>query len=68
MQDYNYLESNCMEITLELGCDKFPKAKELPKLWMDNIDSLFNFMFQVTHVKKLMNWAIKCKIDLADIN
>lgn len=46
MQDYNYLQTNCMEITLEVGCDKFPEAKELPQLWEDNIDSLFNFMFQ----------------------
>lgn len=46
MQDYNYLETNCMEITLELGCDKFPPASQLPQLWWDNIDSLFNFMFQ----------------------
>lgn len=46
MQDFNYLEYNCLEITLELGCNKFPEAKELPQLWLDNIDSLFNFMFQ----------------------
>ncbi|XP_045214241.2 carboxypeptidase E-like [Mercenaria mercenaria] len=46
MQDYNYLSTNCFEITLELGCDKFPAAKELPSLWKDNIDALFNFMFQ----------------------
>lgn len=46
MQDYNYMSTNCMEITLELGCSKFPPAYELPKLWADNLDSLFNFMFQ----------------------
>lgn len=46
MQDFNYLNTNCMEITLEVGCNKFPEAKELPQLWLDNKASLFNFMFQ----------------------
>lgn len=46
MQDYNYLSTNCMEITLELGCEKFPPALQLPTLWDDNKESLFNFMFQ----------------------
>ena len=48
MQDYNYMETNCFEITLELECDKFPPAEKLTQLWWDNIDALFNFMFQVT--------------------
>lgn len=47
MQDFNYLASNCFEITLELGCDKFPPAKDLESFWNDNKDALYNFMWQV---------------------
>ena len=47
MQDYNYLRTNCFEITLELGCDKFPAAKRLPEFWTDNKDALYNFIQQV---------------------
>ena len=47
MQDFNYLATNSFEITLELNCEKFPPAKELPELWNDNKDALINFMWQV---------------------
>ena len=47
MQDYNYLETNCFEITLELGCDKFPPDNTLRSFWDDNAMALFNFMLQV---------------------
>ena len=48
MQDYNYLETNCFEITLELGCDKFPPEEKLEPLWEDNAVALLNFMLQVS--------------------
>jgi len=47
MQDYNYLHSNCLEITLELGCNKFPAASELQHLWEDNLPPMLAFMEQV---------------------
>jgi len=49
MQDFNYLASNCFELTFELGCKKFPPGKQLTELWDDNKNALVNFMFQ-THI------------------
>jgi hypothetical protein len=47
MQDFNYLASNCFELTFEIGCRKFPPGKELPSLWKDNKNALINYMWQV---------------------
>ncbi|CAL1543384.1 unnamed protein product [Lymnaea stagnalis] len=49
MQDYNYLNTNCFEITLELGCKKFPPASHLEELWLENAAALFNYILQ-THI------------------
>ncbi|KXJ79140.1 hypothetical protein RP20_CCG002230 [Aedes albopictus] len=49
MQDFNYVFSNCFEITLELSCCKYPKASELPKEWHKNKRSLIEYM-KLTHV------------------
>ena len=48
MQDYNYLSSNCFEVTIELGCNKFPAGKLLPKLWKDNINAFYEFIWLVS--------------------
>ena len=44
MQDYNYLADNCFEITLELGCDKFPAPEELPTYWNKNKKAMVRFL------------------------
>jgi carboxypeptidase D len=44
MQDYNYLHTNCFEITLELGCFKYPYAKDLEKYWQQNRKAIFAFI------------------------
>ena len=48
MQDYNYVHSNCFEVTLELGCDRFPKDSDLKKYWVDNKKPLIELMQQVS--------------------
>ncbi|NWW40352.1 CPXM1 carboxypeptidase, partial [Panurus biarmicus] len=49
MNDFSYLHTNCFEITVELSCDKFPHASELPEEWENNRESLLLFMEQVGH-------------------
>lgn len=47
MQDFNYLNTNCFELTFELGCTKFPFQNDLKSYWLDNQESLLTFMEQV---------------------
>lgn len=47
MQDYNYVWSQCLEITLELSCCKFPPETDLQGLWTLNRPALLAYMQQV---------------------
>ncbi|KAL6116596.1 cpm [Pungitius sinensis] len=47
MQDFNYVWSQCLELTLEVSCCKFPSVDQLPALWAENRKSLLAFIQQV---------------------
>lgn len=47
MQDWNYLHTNCYEITIEMGCRKYPAASELPKLWRQHRRPMLIFLDEV---------------------
>uniref|UniRef100_A0A914Q4N8 Peptidase M14 carboxypeptidase A domain-containing protein n=1 Tax=Panagrolaimus davidi TaxID=227884 RepID=A0A914Q4N8_9BILA len=47
MQDWQYLNSNSMEITVEQGCFKFPFDSMYPTLWNEHKFSLISYMEMV---------------------
>lgn len=47
LQDFNYVFSNDMEITLELSCCKYPRRSRLNKEWDINKESLVKYLEQV---------------------
>ncbi|KII68346.1 Carboxypeptidase D [Thelohanellus kitauei] len=68
MQDFNYVYTNCYEITLELGCIKFPDASLLPTYWQENREALLN-LIQKVHmgIKGLVRDTTGCLIPFAEI-
>lgn len=52
MQDFNYVHSNCFDVTFELSCCKYPPANRLPSEWHQNKESLLSFM-------EAVHWGVK---------
>ncbi|KAK5871190.1 hypothetical protein PBY51_004083 [Eleginops maclovinus] len=47
MNDFSYLHTNCFELSIFLGCDKFPHQNELVYEWEKNREAMLIFMEQV---------------------
>ncbi|XP_067285757.1 inactive carboxypeptidase-like protein X2 [Pseudorasbora parva] len=47
MNDFSYLHTNCFELSMYVGCDKYPHESELAEEWENNRESLLVFMEQV---------------------
>lgn len=47
MNDFSYLHTNCFELSIFLGCDKFPHETELAREWEKNREAMLIFLEQV---------------------
>ncbi|KAF8387004.1 cpd-2 [Pristionchus pacificus] len=47
MQDWNYVNTNCMELTVEINCVKFPAKSRLKMLWDENKYALLHYIMQI---------------------
>ena len=44
MEDYNYVWNGVVELTLEVGCCKYPNGRALPELWNDNQSAMLKYL------------------------
>ena len=59
MQDFNYLFSNCLEVTAELSCWKRPPSHHLQVEWENNLDSMLV-------VLETVHCGVKGKVTVAE--
>ena len=62
MQDFNYLFSNCFEITVELSCCKYPTEDKLQQEWENNKESLIEYLEEAqTGVRGIIRYTSRFK-------
>ena len=44
MQDYNYLNYGCSELTIEISCCKYPAESQIKEIWEENKRSLVEYV------------------------
>jgi hypothetical protein len=54
MQDWSYAYTSDMEVTIELGCNKYPDQTDLKSYWDDNKGALLAYITQV-FIESLIN-------------
>lgn len=67
MQDYNYFTSNCFEITVEMGCSKFPRRKYLKRHWQEHKPALLAFMEQVGSMESTVSCCSRMPVIRAQL-
>jgi carboxypeptidase D len=68
MQDFNYLFSNCFEITVEMSCCKYPLEDSLKTEWKNNKESLLKYLESVhIGVKGFVKDKIRKPVENAEI-
>lgn len=65
MNDFSYLHTNCFEISIFLGCDKFPHESELATEWENNREALLAFIEQVintlNYLSPMFSYVERCQ-------
>ena len=63
MGDYNYMFGGCLELTVEVSCDKRPPGKTLTRHWTDNCPALLAVLGAVEGgIRGVVRWISCCFI------
>ena len=48
MQDWNYFNTGAFEVTVEMGCIKFPEEKYIKDYWEANREATLQYIEQIS--------------------
>lgn len=74
MQDWSYVDQQCMEITLELSSNKYPNQSSLPTLFEDNLQAMLELPLAAAwagasgFVKDIKGAPLVANISVVDIS